>query len=248
MKIFLNGLKWFFVFVIAFLVTINGYIIGTKICTDEQFPMLLGYGTSTVGSDSMEPELYRGDFIIVQQTDDYQEGDIVVFVKNDLLIVHQIISVVEDGVITKGTNAPSDDGTIPLSSIYGEVVSVWAGFGGFFDFMKNKYFFIGLIILLAIIIIISAKKSKDEPPQEKEKIEKTKVKKAQTLSPKAIDKKQIKKEISVNIETKATMPLKRPNDVKNQSITNTPPKRSAPTVPQSSTTVAPLPKRPPKKN
>lgn len=240
-------MKWIFIFFIAILVTINGYIIGTKICTAEQFPMLFGYGTSTVGSDSMEPELYRGDFIIIEATDDYQEGDIVVFIKDDLLIVHQIISVVEDGVITKGINASGDDGTIPLSSIYGEVISVWAGFGGFFDFMKNKYFFIGLIILLAIIIIISATKSKEEPPQEKGDTQKEIVNKATRL-PKSIDKKQIKKEISVNTETKATTPPKRPNNIEIQSTKNTPPKRTAPSVPENSTMVASLPKRPPKKD
>lgn len=68
-----------------------------------------------VGSDSMNPEIYKGDAILAVKTDvnKLKKGDIIVFLKEDKQIIHRISDIIkEDGetyFITKGDNNNKED-------------------------------------------------------------------------------------------------------------------------------------------
>lgn len=69
-----------------------------------------------VGSGSMEPNLYRGDMILIEKTNDYNEideGDILVYQHDETTIVHRVSEkIFEDGRYvfqTKGDNNASED-------------------------------------------------------------------------------------------------------------------------------------------
>ena len=64
-------------------------------------PMPFGYGISVVLSGSMEPELSANDLVIVRAQGSYNEGDIVVYQDRHSLVIHRIVSMGEDEVITR---------------------------------------------------------------------------------------------------------------------------------------------------
>ncbi len=75
------------------------------------------YTMVAIGSNSMNPVFYRGDAVIyakVKKTEDYQIKDILVFRKEDKIVVHRIISIkkVDNDYIyyTKGDNNIGPDG------------------------------------------------------------------------------------------------------------------------------------------
>lgn len=69
-----------------------------------------------IGSGSMEPNLYRGDMILVEKSKNYSEmneGDILVYRHSNAIMVHRISEVEKAGnnyvFHTKGDNNPSED-------------------------------------------------------------------------------------------------------------------------------------------
>ncbi|KAK2952913.1 putative signal peptidase I [Blattamonas nauphoetae] len=79
------------------------------------------YPISVVVSGSMEPVMYRGDFVLAsgRKAPNYEKGDIVMWrINKSPIIVHRIIEVTEDGhYLTKGDNNALDD--IGLYAKYG---------------------------------------------------------------------------------------------------------------------------------
>ncbi|MBI5347625.1 MAG: signal peptidase I [Candidatus Aenigmarchaeota archaeon] len=80
----------------------------------------------SVVSDSMEPNLHRGDLLVVtgMATADYKTGDIVIYQRPEVsyTIVHRIIEKTEEGFVIKGdNNASPDPGFVKPSQILGKV-------------------------------------------------------------------------------------------------------------------------------
>ena len=76
-------------------------------------------GAVTIGSGSMSPEIRRGDVVIVQHLrgndiDYLVEGDVLVFKKADLIIVHRLVRIIDTGerryFFTQGDANESEDG------------------------------------------------------------------------------------------------------------------------------------------
>ncbi len=90
----------------------------------NQLPMPFGYGAAAVLSGSMEPEFSQGDLIIVKEMETYNQDEIVVFQKEDTLVVHRIIQIDDETITTKGDANSSADEPIRLSDIKGKVILV----------------------------------------------------------------------------------------------------------------------------
>lgn len=83
----------------------------------------LGYALSTpvpltaVVSDSMEPNLYKGDMLLVYGTPQIEVGDVIVYQnpKTNLPIVHRVLEIQDNKFITKGDNNPADDITLGIT-------------------------------------------------------------------------------------------------------------------------------------
>ena len=103
-----------------------------------------GYRAVQILSGSMEPALHTGSVVIVQETKDVEEGDIVFFITEDYIpVIHRYIDVDEDGnMITKGDNNPKEDlEPLTVDRIQGKVVKTMNWLSepmNFLNWMKNK--------------------------------------------------------------------------------------------------------------
>lgn len=83
----------------------------------------LGYALSTdvpltaVVSDSMEPNLYKGDMLLVYGTQEVGVGDVIIYQNplTNLPVVHRVIEMENGEFITKGDNNPADDVTLGIT-------------------------------------------------------------------------------------------------------------------------------------
>lgn len=92
-------------------------------------PELFGYHFKTVLSGSMEPDIPTGSVIGIQtsnDSDDYEEGDIITYRHDDIFITHRIIEVKQGGnqYITKGDNNNTPD---PDPVLKQQIVGVHSG-------------------------------------------------------------------------------------------------------------------------
>lgn len=136
----------------------------------DKMPMPLGFATSVVLSGSMEPELQVNDMIIVTARDSYGVGDVVVYQSYGTLIVHRIISIDGESVITQGDANQTPDPAIKLSDIKGEVVAAVPYVGLILSFIRSP---LGIILILGTAFILmerSFRKEKQESMDELDEI------------------------------------------------------------------------------
>ena len=149
------------------------YAVNSARLVGDAMPMPLGFGVSVVLSGSMEPELSVNDLIVVTPKDEYTVDDVVVYQVRGTLIVHRIIEITEDGVITQGdaNNAPDDP--IKMKDIKGEVAFSVPFLGTVVQFTKTP---VGIVIVLAAALLLmelsfSRDKKKDDDTLEQLKEE-----------------------------------------------------------------------------
>ena len=111
--------------------------------------MPLGFGLTVVLSGSMEPALSVGDMLVVAPQESYEVEDVVVFQTGRSAVVHRIISINEEGVITRGDANNTEDEPIALESIKGKVIIVIPFVGYIVNLIKTP---IGTIILLGLAV------------------------------------------------------------------------------------------------
>lgn len=119
-----------------------------------------------IATGSMEHELFAGDYIVVEKTDNYKVGDIITYKVDDYYITHRINKMDENRVVTKGDANNSSDSPISKDKIVGK-----------FLFKENiltfltKYKVMVIAVLFALIILESAfSKDKDKENKKEEKI------------------------------------------------------------------------------
>ncbi|MDI9487067.1 MAG: signal peptidase I [Bacillota bacterium] len=137
--------------VLLILVAFNVYNIIAKTVFHDDMPKIFGYAGAVVVTGSMSGAIEIGDYIIIKESDEYTKGDIVTFVKDDMLITHRIIEVTQEGFITKGdANAVPDD-MIVYEQIKGKVTLVIPKAGKVVDFIRTP---LGIVLILALIALI----------------------------------------------------------------------------------------------
>ena len=99
-----------------------GFVIA--LATITVLKPVLGTDTPVVAvfSESMVPNLQKGDLVIVQGAPAYPVGDIVVYdaPRYRYPIIHRVINVTDEGIITKGDANPSPDPWVtPESGVHG---------------------------------------------------------------------------------------------------------------------------------
>ncbi len=118
----------------------------------QALPMIFGKGAAVVMSGSMEPNIPLDALIFVDESNDYQVGDIVVIEKpGHSLVVHRIITIDGDDIITKGDANNVADEPIKLSDIKGEVFFYIPYVGYAINFLKTP---LGSMLLLFIVVFI----------------------------------------------------------------------------------------------
>lgn len=151
------------------IIGLNLYQLNANRLVGNQLPMPFGYGAAVVLSGSMEPEISKGDLIFVKETLDYTENDIIVYQDGNMLVVHRIIQINEDEIITKGDANNVTDKPIQKTAIKGEVVAWLPYVGEFVNVIKTP---IGTILVAAAAIALveiprRCEKKKDEDERKK---------------------------------------------------------------------------------
>ena len=148
----------------------NIYIWNAQSLTGNAMPMPFGFGAAIVLSGSMEPALSVDDLIIVREVEQYRVGDVVVFQSGSSLVVHRIIRLEGDMVVTQGdaNNAPDDE--MDISVIKGIVVGRVKNAGGVVRMMKSPLVSISLVAGAVFLLERSYRKERDKGNDELEKI------------------------------------------------------------------------------
>lgn len=136
----------------------------------DDMPMPFGIGVSVVLSGSMEPALSIDDVIIVKQTKDYGVDDMVVFNDHGTLVVHRIISIRGESIITKGDANNSADEPITSDIIKGKVIEVIPGMGKVLNTLRSPVVVIIVVGLAVLLMELSFKKEKKDAEQDLEPI------------------------------------------------------------------------------
>lgn len=113
-----------------------------------------GLRLDVVLSDSMSPEFYKDDIVIIRAYDDYEVDDIIEFQLSETSqpVTHRIISKTGKGknavYETKGdANDSADTQQVSYSKINGKVISVIEDGNLIYQFIKTNYFlFIDIIL------------------------------------------------------------------------------------------------------
>jgi len=132
----------------------------------QSLPMIAGKGCAVVMTGSMEPNLPTDSLIFVNKTNDYKEGDIVVIQDYYNLVVHRIVFIDEDIVITKGDANNSEDEPMPLSSIRGKVVGHIPCIGAGVRIMKTP---LGSLMLIGVVLLFWSLSNRQGNNDENEK-------------------------------------------------------------------------------
>ncbi len=139
---------------------------------NDGVPDLFGRTAFTIKTDSMEPTIKEGDYILGKKCDDptaLKVGDIITFKTIEdgqrIYNTHRIIEVENEGTIlsyrTKGDNSPEADES---SVAPGDIVSVWKDgdwegariplFGSAVEFLSGKVGFFIFIILPILLYTV----------------------------------------------------------------------------------------------
>lgn len=144
----------------------NIYLWNAQSLTGNAMPMPFGYGTALVLSGSMEPELSIDDLIFVKEQDHYEVGDVVVFQDGSILVVHRILEINGETVITKGDANNADDGEMEISRIKGKVIGSVGNAGAVVRILKSPLVSIGLLAGAVFLLERSYRKEKEKGDNE----------------------------------------------------------------------------------
>lgn len=142
-------------------------------------PSFYIYKAYLISTESMEPEIKKGDAIVIKKVEENQleVNDIVTFKINEEIITHRIVRINDDGIektyITKGDNNNVEDPNIlTFEDIEGKQVMKIPYLGNIISSLKNGIVII-LVILIALIMYLNRieMKEKSEARREKKKIE-----------------------------------------------------------------------------
>jgi len=111
--------------------------------------MPLGWGMGVVLSGSMEPELSINDLIIVQATKEIECGDVIVYQTGNSLVVHRVVDVNGETVITKGDANNTADEPFSLDCVKGVVKGRIAQGGRIISLLKSP----SVIVMLMILVL-----------------------------------------------------------------------------------------------
>lgn len=137
--------------ILGLLLGVNVYLINAKNVVGNQLPMPFGIGAAVVQSGSMEPTYYKGDLLFVKAKSAYAVGDVVVYQSGGMLIVHRIIAIDGETVITQGDANNVSDKPFSEEYIKGCVVGRIPGMGYVIDFMKTP---LGILLLIGCAVLL----------------------------------------------------------------------------------------------
>ena len=159
------------------LLVIGGLLLGLNLyfanaggILGNQMPMPFGYGMANVLSGSMEPTFSKGTLLFVKDTRDVQVGDIVVYQSGKELIVHRIILLNGDEVVTQGDANNAADEPFDRTQIQGKVIGWVPVLGSIVSILKTPAAMIVILLGAFLLIEGSFRAQKDADEQQLESV------------------------------------------------------------------------------
>lgn len=149
---------------------VNVYLWNAKSLMGNSLPMPFGIGTAVVLSGSMEPAIQVDDLIVVARQDSYELGDIVVYQSGNMLVVHRIVELGPDTVVTRGDANNVPDEPVRKEMIKGAVVARISGAGGIVRLLKAPGVTVGLIAGALALSELTYRREKKKDEDELDKI------------------------------------------------------------------------------
>lgn len=122
---------------------------------EKEYPVkLFGLAFLIVTTGSMEPEIKAGELIVIKESNEYKENEIVTFTdQDDFLVTHRIVELKDNSMITKGDNNNLLDGETLLKNIKGKVIFHSKILGFFVLYLLKPLLFIYIIFIFILNII-----------------------------------------------------------------------------------------------
>lgn len=152
----------------------NLYSLNSRNLIGNQLPMPFGFGSAVILSGSMEPSLSIDDWIFIKETNEYNKNDIVVFQEGRILVVHRIVELQGESVITKGDANNANDAPINISNVKGKVIFHIPYVGKIINLIKTPLGSLITIVVAFLLIETSNIKEKREREQLLKEIEEIK--------------------------------------------------------------------------
>ena len=121
------------------------------------FFQITGLRLCAVLSGSMEPEIPTYSYCLIDTRVDYDSlkvGDIIVYDRpyDHMQVVHRIVAILDDGVITQGDANPVDDGILlTAGDITGLYLGHVPGIGRITSLIRTP---VGITVILAIVVLL----------------------------------------------------------------------------------------------
>ena len=132
-----------FIVVVVFIIIVNIFSIFHA--------SIFGFRLYRIATGSMVPYLNINDYILVKSTNDYKEGDVITYLKDETYVTHRIVSITEENIVTKGDANNTMDEPITKDNIIGKVVLKF-GFLGFIIYLFSKPIIWVLLFIIGIVI------------------------------------------------------------------------------------------------
>ena len=163
-------LRTVFLIVISLVLGVNVYSWNARSLTGNVLPMPFGYGGAVVLSGSMEPAIGVDELIIVKAEQDYNPGDIVVYQTGKMLVVHRIVAMDGETVITRGDANNTDDSPIAPAQIKGKVIAHIPQVGAAVRLLKTPAATVMLIAAAVLSVELPYRREKEKKDEELERI------------------------------------------------------------------------------
>ena len=97
------------------------YIVQIRV-QNKEYANMFGYTFFEVATGSMSPTIEIGDIVIVKFTKEVSKDDIIVFKDEKDFITHRLINIKGNELITKGDANNSEDKSITIEQVLGQVI------------------------------------------------------------------------------------------------------------------------------
>ena len=163
-------LRYVILALLGIIIGVNVYWLNAAKLTGNQVPMPFGYGASVVLTGSMEPTISQGDLILIRAEEGYEVDDIVVYQSGNISVVHRVVSIDEETVVTKGDANNSSDEPFPVEAIKGEVFAAVPKVGYAVWMLKSPAGIIVTVTAAVLLVELSYLNERKRKTEEQEKI------------------------------------------------------------------------------
>lgn len=137
----------------------------------DSMPMPFGSAVAVVLSGSMEPVLSVDDLIYVREAENYEVGDIVVYLDGRMLVVHEIIQKNGDIVITQGRFTGVPDDPIHVRCIKGKVIWSIPYVGRLVTIIQSPMVSMLMLALAGYLMLRSYRNDANDAKQKREELQ-----------------------------------------------------------------------------